>query len=115
MSSKSSDKKSKKDGDEIDNTLEKSESDSLPLSVNKMPKNIQEFFLAFQQTITRSNVHPLIEKFKDNHIDKALDQISIANERQYELSKIDKRNNLLYVIIGAAIFIFLSVFLLPKD
>jgi hypothetical protein len=115
MSNKSNDKKPKKDDDNIGKQTANKELDSLHPFINKVPSNFREVFLAIQQTITRSSVHPLIEKFNEKHIDKALDQISVQGERQYELAKIDKRNNLVYVIIGSTIFVFLSWFLLPSD
>jgi hypothetical protein len=114
MSTKENDSTSKKSDKEIDKPIEKAETDSLP-SLEKMPPPFREFAMLFRQTITRSAGHSLLEKFNDDHIHKTLDSLNNANEHQYELEKIHRRNRLIYVFIGVGIFIFLALYLLPKD
>ena len=59
--------------------------------------------------------HPLFDKFNDGHIDKFLDYTQKDDDNAYNYQKSNRWFTLAYVALGAGLFIFLMVYLFPKD
>ncbi len=59
--------------------------------------------------------HPLFEKFTKEHIDKFLDYTQRDDENDYKLKSSNRWFVLVYTILGISVFLFLIIFLLPRN
>lgn len=59
--------------------------------------------------------HPLFEKFTDDHVHKYLDYIQKDDDNAFALQRSNRWFHLAYVLIGIGLFVFLMVYLVPKD
>lgn len=80
-----------------------------------MPKEVRQIMALSSHTGPMRQAHPIFDKFNESHIDKFLDYTQKDDDNAYEYHKSNRWFTLAYVIIGAGLFIFLMVYLLPKD
>lgn len=59
--------------------------------------------------------HPLFEKFTDEHVHKYLDYIQKDDDNAFELQRSNRWFHLSYVVLGIGLFLFLMIYLVPKD
>ena len=106
----------KQEAQELSNSSEKQdETDSVePEILKNIPpefKQIVEVGMARLGPVP----NPLLQKITSEHIDKILDLSGKDNERIFQDTRSSRQYTLLYVSIGAALFLFLTVYLVPMD
>jgi len=106
---------------------QKQEIEKVTSAIDKLPDEIQEivkdappkvkeaFFAWYQMTSKQSRIHPIFDKFESKHVDKFLDYCHKDDENQYKLISSNRWFYLIYSILFMGIFIFLTLYLLPKD
>ena len=66
-------------------------------------------------SILLNNFYPqLANSINEKHIDKLLDISDKAEDREFELKNKQENHRLIYVVLGIALFVFLTIFL-AKD
>jgi len=81
-----------------------------------MPPEIKKRFLSFSMgSISRSILSPFESKINEKHIDKILELSDKDNERLYKDTQHSRKFRLIYLLIGVALFVFLTLFLVGKD
>lgn len=59
--------------------------------------------------------HPLTDKLNEKHIDKILELSAESEKRSFDETAQSRRFNLIYAVILAALFIFVTIFLVQAD
>lgn len=112
-------KEEKKSSPKTPEAIEKKKEETEDLEVEEMIKGMPpEIRRIFKSVVMRSTIdssNPVYEKINEKHIDKIIDY---ARDDEKDSSKLRSSNrffNLVYTILGLAIFIFLIIYLLPRD
>ena len=83
-----------------------------------MPVEVQRTMMAMMSSSQQSGgnrAHPLFEKFTEDHVHKYLDYIQKDDDNEFSLRSTNRWFLLMYVVLGIGLFLFLVVYLLPKD
>jgi hypothetical protein len=81
-----------------------------------MPPEIKKRFLSISMgSISRSILSPFESKINEKHIDKIIELGEKDNERMYKDTQHSRKFRLIYFLIGVALFVFLTLFLVGKD
>ncbi len=97
---------------------EKTESNSKeegPPSATSMTMGRVRAQMEMVQSVSRSGIGVLFEKFTEKHIDKYLDYIQRDDDHEYELRRTNRRYYLAYFVILIITLSLAVVYLLPKD
>lgn len=94
----------------------KSPTDCIEFPEN-IPKEVQQTIMAMSssQQMGGTRSHPLFDKFTDDHVHKYLDYIQKDDDNEFGIRRSNRWFYLLYAILGIGLFLFLVVYLLPKD
>jgi hypothetical protein len=88
----------------------------LPEVMKNVPPQVIREFQSFMGMISSGpRMHPLFDKFTDEHIDKYLDGLQKERDHDFDLSKSNRMYYLVYAIIAIIAIGAAIVYLLPKD
>ena len=73
---------------------------------------LQDVVASFFQG-SSATYHPIFDKFQTEHVTQFLDQTSEADTQERQLRRTDRWFRLVYVLLATAIFVFLTLYLLP--
>ena len=74
-------------------------------------KEFSRSMLQFSGTIP----HPFASKLTESHIDKIIEISAKDDERRYDDTQQARKFTLVYILMGVALFVFLTLFLVGKD
>jgi hypothetical protein len=84
--------------------------------VTSAPPDLQQMVFSSMQMESRSrSSHPLLDKFSSAHVHKFLDHIEKEDVREYKLACSNRWYVLGYAVMGAALFVFLIVYLMRSN
>ncbi len=79
----------------------------------KMRKRVEAIFS--MGSISRSNLSPFESKINEKHIDKILEIKEKYDDKIFRDTQHSRKFLLVYVLIGVALFVFLTLFLVGRD
>lgn len=95
---------------------EKESSPIEPEVLDKLPPELKRAVESFSlQAFTGPVFHPILKKITESHIDKVLDQTEKDSEREFKDRKSGRLFGLIYALIGAALFVFITIYLAGQD
>ncbi len=81
-----------------------------------MPPEIKKKFLSISMgSFSRSLLSPLESKINEKHIDKILDIKEKYEDKIFKDTQQSRKFLLVYILIGVALFVFLTLFLVSND
>lgn len=83
-----------------------------------MPKEMQQTIRMAMTSASMGTMrsgHPLFEKFNEEHVHKFLDYTQKDDDNEFTYRSSNRLYHIGYAILGVALFIFLVVYLVPKD
>ena len=83
--------------------------------LKELPPEVKQQFLTVSAHRVGPAPNPIAEKLTENHISAILENLSKHAERTFEDSKLSRKYGLIYVLIGVALFTFLTVYLVDID
>jgi len=83
-------------------------------AIERMPLPMREVFEMMAVSSTMPH-HPILDKFKDEHVKQFLDNDKLEAERDYRLRSTNRWFHLTYVVIALFSLGLLIVFLLPNN
>jgi len=87
-----------------------------PEVLEKLPPEVRRYVESFSlQAITAPVFNPIFNKVTESHIDKVLDQTEKADERDFKDRQRGRAFALLYGLIAAALFVFVTIYLAGLD
>lgn len=105
---------SKNKSEEEKTVMHDTESEALEI-LQDMPPEIKKRFLSISMgSFSRSILSPLESKINEKHIDKILDIKEKYEDNVFKDTQSSKKFHLIYTVIGASLFVFLTLFLVGK-
>jgi hypothetical protein len=87
-----------------------------PEVLEKLPPEVRRYVESFSlQAITAPVFNPIFNKITESHLDKVLDQAEKADERDFNDRQRGRAFALLYGLIAAALFVFVTIYLAGLD
>jgi hypothetical protein len=87
-----------------------------PEVLEKLPPDLRKAVESFSlQAFSGPIFNPILKKITERHIDKVLDQTEKDSQRSFEDSQSTKKYNLIYALVAAILFIFVTVYLAGQD
>lgn len=87
-----------------------------PEFIEKLPpklKKVMETFMSMD--ISRSSLSPFDSKINEKHIDKILEIKEKYEDKIFKDTQQSRKFQLVYVLIGVSVFVFLTLLLVGKD
>lgn len=95
---------------------EKATSPIDPEVLDKLPDDVRKAVESFSlQAFSGPVFNPILKKITESHIDKALDQTEKDSERDFKDRQRGRTFALLYAVIAAALFVFVTIYLAGLD
>ena len=86
--------------------------------IEKIPDELKKVFdsVSLQAAAFSGPVfNPILKKITEDHIHKVLDQTEEDSKREFNDRKSARRFNLLYAVLAAILFVFVTVYLAGQD
>jgi len=84
--------------------------------LEKLPPEVRKVFESFSlQAFAGPVYNPILKKITEGHIDKVLDQTEKDSEREFTDRLRSRIFALLYALIAAALFVFVTIYLAGQD
>jgi hypothetical protein len=86
-----------------------------PEIIEKLPSKTKESIEAFMGSISGSFLSPLESKINEKHIDRILEIKEKYDDNAFKDTQQSRKYHLIYILIAAFFFVFLTLFLVGKD
>ncbi|HSS20898.1 MAG TPA: hypothetical protein VLL54_12560 [Pyrinomonadaceae bacterium] len=88
-----------------------------PEVLEKLPPEVRKVVESFslQAFSAGPMTNPVLGKVTEGHIDKVLDQGEKDSDREFQDRRSTRKYNLLYALIAAALFVFVTIYLAGQD
>jgi hypothetical protein len=95
--------------------LAKIEPAQITEAIEKMPTPVREIFEMMAVSTMAAPNHPLLDKFKDEHVKQFLDNDRVETVNDYKLRSSNRFFHLMYIVISLFALGLLIWFLLPQN
>lgn len=86
-----------------------------PEVLSKLPPEVRRAVEFSLQSFSAPIFHPIVKKITEGHIDKVLDSTEKDSQREYRDRMAGRWFGLLYALIGAGLFVFVTIYLAGQD
>jgi hypothetical protein len=86
-----------------------------PEVLDKLPADVRRAMDFSLQAFSGPVFNPILKKVTEQHIDKALDQTEKASDREFKDRQRGRTFALLYSLIAAGLFVFVTIYLAGLD
>jgi hypothetical protein len=87
-----------------------------PEVLDKLPPEVRKAVESFSlQAFSAPVFNPILNKITESHVDKVLDQTEKESEREFKDRQQGRTFALLYGLIAAALFVFVTIYLAGLD
>ncbi len=88
------------------------ESELIPSAMlEELPPEVRKIVSMQVSSVLGSRQNSIASKINESHIDKILDLTGKNDERSFSDNKESRKYHLIYTVVGAVVFIFLTIFL----